>query len=286
MLYQGYDREGLDAQYFMRARHPDWEDYFNKWEAWGKRVREQRRCRLDVTFGDNPDETVDIFPAERADAPIHVFIHGGYWQAMNKTNFSYIADGFVDAGASLVIINYTLAPAADIGEIVRQCRAAMAWTWRNSDGIGDRNRIYVSGHSAGGHLTAMMMATDWPSFGEGLPADLAKGGCAISGLFDLEAMRLCYVNDKLQLTEDQVARHSPVHVPPTRIAPLIIAVGSDETEEFHRQAAVYAGRCQENGLSPDVMTLPGINHYSIVGVLGEPDHDLTHAIHVQMGTAS
>jgi len=283
MQYQGYDREGLDAQYFMRTRHPEWEDYFNEWEAWSVRVREERPCCLDVAFGDGPDETIDIFVASASNAPIHVFIHGGYWQAMNKTDFSYIADGFVDAGATLVVVNYTLAPDADIDEIVGQCRAALAWVWRNGNDIGDRDRIFVSGHSAGGHLTAMMMATDWSGLGIDLPADLVKGGCTISGLFDLEAMRLCYVNDKLQLTKDQVALQSPIHVPPTRVAPLIIAVGGDETEEFHRQASEYARQCQQNGLSPDVMTLPGINHYSIVGALGEPGHDLTRAIHDQMG---
>ena len=283
MLYQGYDREGLDAQYFMRARHPDWEDYFRKWESWGARVRVERTCRLDVAFGDNPDETVDIFSAPEPNAPLHVFIHGGYWQAMNKTNFSYVADGFVDNGASLVVVNYTLAPDADIDEIVRQCRAALAWTWRNSDGVGDRDRIYVSGHSAGGHLTAMMMATDWPSFGVDLPADLVKGGCAISGLFDLEAMRLCYVNDKLQLTEDQVVRQGPIHALPIGEAPLIITVGGDETDEFHRQTEVYAEKCRSKGLIPDVLKLAGINHYTIVDALGDPNHELTRAIHAQMG---
>ena len=129
----------------------------------------------------------------------------------------------------------------------------------------------------------MMMATDWPAFGDDLPADLVKGGCAISGLFDLEAMRLCYVNDKLQLTEDQVARQSPINAPPVRVAPLIIAVGGDETEEFHRQAEVYAAVCRANGIIPDVLTLPGINHYTIVGALGEASHPLTRAIHAQMG---
>jgi len=286
MLYQGYDREGLDAQYFMRARHPDWEDYFNKWDEWSNRVRDQRTCRLDVAFGDHLDETVDVFPAVEADSPIHVFIHGGYWQAMNKKDFSYVADGFVDSGASLVVVNYTLAPNADIDEIVRQCRAALAWVWSNSDGIGDRNRIYVSGHSAGGHLTAMMMATDWPAFGGGLPADLVKGVCAISGLFDLEAMRLCYVNDKLQLTEEQVARQSPINVLPTRAAPLIITVGAAETREFHRQTDDYARRCLEAGLSPDVMKPVGLNHYTVVDALGDPTHELTRAIHRQMGIES
>ena len=286
MFYQGYDREGLDAQYFMRARHPDWEDYFNKWDEWSNRVRNQRPCELDVAFGDHLDETVDVFPAIGADSPIHVFIHGGYWQAMNKKDFSYVADGFVDGGASLVVVNYTLAPDANIDEIVRQCRAALAWVWSNSDGIGDRNRIYVSGHSAGGHLTAMMMATDWPAFGGGLPADLVKGACAISGLFDLEAMRLCYVNDKLQLTEEQVARQSPINTLPTRAAPLIITVGGDETREFHRQTDDYARRCLEAGLSPDVMKPVGLNHYTIVDALGDPNHELTRAIHRQMGMKS
>ncbi len=286
MLYQGYDREGLDAQYFMRARHPDWEHYFNKWDDWSNRVRGERSCRLDVAFGDHPDETVDVFPAAAADAPIQVFIHGGYWQAMNKRDFSYVADGLVDVGASLVVVNYTLAPDADIDGIVGQCRAALAWTWRNSDGIGDRDRIHVSGHSAGGHLTAMMMATDWPGFGDGLPTDLVKGGCAISGLFDLEAMRLCYVNDKLQLTEHQVARQSPIHVLPATVAPLIVAVGDQETDEFHRQSDEYARRCRAAGLSAEIMKLAGLNHYTIVDALGDPTHELARAIHRQMGVAT
>ena len=202
---------------------------------------------------------------------------------MSKDYFSYVADGLVDAGAALALVEYTLAPEANIDEIVRQNTAALVWLWRHAADFGaDPDRLFVSGHSAGGHLVAMLMATDWPAFAPELPGDLIKGGCAISGLFDLEPMRLCYVNDKLRLTESQVARNSPILHVPESAAPLIVAVGGDETEEFHRQAEVYAGRYGERGLPLTRLTPPGENHYTIVDALGDPAHQLTRAILAQM----
>ena len=174
------------------ARHPEWQDFFKKWTAWSEELRARRPCRLNVPVGEGPDEVIDIFPAVELGAPVHVFIHGGYWQAMSKDEFSYVADGVVDQSAAVVVVNYALAPAVDIDEIVRQCRAALAWVWRHAkEFAATPERIYVSGHSSGGHLTAMLLSTDWPAFAANLPSDLVKGGCAISGLYDLEAMRLC-----------------------------------------------------------------------------------------------
>ena len=283
MLYRGYDRQGLDAQYFMRARHPDWESWFKKWKAWSEKVRSARSVKRDIAFGPSKDETLDVFYTRYNRSPVHIFIHGGYWQGMSKDDHSFVADGLVDAGAAVVIPNYTLAPEADIGEIVRQCRAAVAWTWRNAASFGgDPSRIFVSGHSAGGHLTAMMVSTDWPSFAQDLPADLIKGGCAISGLFDLEAMRLCYVNDKLKLTPDQVRRQSPINALPERGAPLIVAVGNDETSEFHRQSDTYAAQWLAKGFPLQTMRPAGLNHYSIVDAVGNPRHPLTRAMLAQM----
>ena len=284
MSYHGYDREGLDAQYHMRGRHPEWQDFFEKWTAWSEELRARRPCRLNVPFGDGPDEVIDIFPAMELGAPVHAFIHGGYWQAMSKDEFSYVADGLWDPRVAVVVVNYALAPAVDIDEIVRQCRGALAWIWRNAQKFsGTRERIYVSGHSAGGHLTAMLLSTDWPAFAANLPSDLVKGGCAISGLYDLEAMRLCYVNDKLQLTEDQVQRQSPIYNVPEAAAPLILAVGGEETDEFHRQTRTYAELWRARGLALETMVLEGHNHYTIVDALGDPTSELTSAVRRQMG---
>jgi autotransporter passenger strand-loop-strand repeat protein len=136
---------------------------------------------FDLSYGTHPGERLDIFPAQAAGAPVNIFVHGGYWHRLDKADFSFVARAFRPAGAATVVINYALMPSVDMDELVRQCRAAVAWTWLNAPSFGsDPDRLYVSGHSAGGHLTAMLLATDWASFG--CPADVVKGGVAISGL--------------------------------------------------------------------------------------------------------
>ena len=282
--YRDYDRAGLDAQYYMRGLIPEWADFFKKWGESSRDARHRRAAHLDLAYGAGADERVDVFPANgESPAPLQVFIHGGYWQAMSKDDFSYVADGIVDAGAALAVIDYTLAPAADIDEIVRQNRAAVAWLWRHAGEFGaDADRLFVSGHSAGGHLVGMMLATDWPAIEPDLPPDLIAGACAISSLFDLEPMRLCYVNDKLGLDEAQARHNSPIHVSPKHAAPLIVAVGGDETDEFRRQSEAYAARLRSLGHPVQTMTPAGDNHYTIVDGLGRADHELTRAMLRQM----
>ena len=146
-----------------------------------------------------------------------MFIHGGYWQALDRKDFSFVAERLVEAGAAVALVGYDLAPAVDMDTIVGQIRAAIAWLYRNADAHGfDPDRICLAGHSAGGHLAAMALATDWTAFG--LPADLVKGVCAISGVFDLEPIRLCYLNEVVRLDAEQARRNSPVLLPPQTAA--------------------------------------------------------------------
>lgn len=177
-VYRDYDQAALDAQYNNRARVLDHEDILAGYQARAEAVLEKLESRLDVSYGPSAEETLDVYlPKHAAVAPINVFLHGGYWYSRHKNDFRFLAQGLTQAGAALVCVNYALVPSVDLDELVRQCRAAVAWTHENAGTFGgDAGRIYVSGCSAGGQLTAMMMATDWPAFADGLPTDLVKGG--------------------------------------------------------------------------------------------------------------
>ncbi|MBI2468500.1 MAG: alpha/beta hydrolase [Candidatus Rokubacteria bacterium] len=282
-IFRGYDRAALDREYNNRAKVPDFADYLARYKTASEAARRDLPCRLDVAYGSSPAETLDVFLPTGRPAAIHVFIHGGYWMLLDKADFSFVARALVPAGAAVVVINYGLVPSVDMDELVRQCRAAVAWVWRNAASFGgDPARITVSGHSAGGHLVAMLFATDWPALA-GVPADVVKAGCGISGLYDLEPIRLCYLDDTLKLTPGVAERNSPIHLVPRVRAPLLLPVGALEGPEYHRQtyhlAAAWGGR----GVACEVLDMPGIQHFSIVSQLEDPGSELARAILGQMG---
>lgn len=283
-LFRSYDRAGLDAQYNLRAKVADFQVYLDRYESRSAEVRSALTCRLDVAYGPSPAETLDIFPAANDGAPVHVFIHGGYWQALDKRTFDFIAGGLVPAGAAAVIVNYALAPSVTMDEIVRQVRAALAWVWRHAPEFGgDPSRLFVSGHSAGGHLTAMMALTDWPAFGAGLPGDLVKGGFAISGIYELEPIRLCYLNDNVRLDPAAALRNSPIFLLRSKAPPLLLAVGALETAEFLRQQAEFAEAWRARGLSAELVAAQGLHHFSVVEKLADAGSALNYAALRQMG---
>ncbi|MCH7937404.1 MAG: alpha/beta hydrolase [Proteobacteria bacterium] len=296
-VYLDYGQEALDAQYNNRARVPEHQDIHAAFQARAGAVVEEFETRLDVSYGPGAEETLDVYLPEHAaetaaetapenaqGAPINVFLHGGYWFSRHKNDFRFLAQGLTRAGAVLVVVNYALVPSVDLDELVRQCRAAVAWTYGNADTFGgDHERIFVSGHSAGGQLTAMMMATDWPAFANDLPADLIKGGCAISGIYDLEPIRLGFMQETLGFTAEQVARNSPIGLAPATGAPLIVVVGGDESEEFLRQGETFAGHWARQGVPCEMMVRPGINHFTILGEFADPESGLTKAVRTQMG---
>lgn len=282
-VYKHYDQSALDRQYDLRARHPDFEDYFALWEEESGKVREKLECRTDIAYGDGKLQTLDVFPAANPGAPVQVFIHGGFWKSLDKSYFGFPALPVVEAGGALLSINYELAPAASIDEIVTQCRKAVAWAYRNAESFhGDPERIFVSGHSAGGHLCAMMLGVDWEAE-EQLPATLVKGGCSISGVFDLEPLRVSFLNEDIRLDPDSSRRNSPLYRIPPRAIPLIAAVGGGETDEFLRQNGMLATAWRARGFDCDAMTMPGLNHYQIVLELARADSPLTRALLAQMG---
>jgi arylformamidase len=282
-IFRTYDRAALDREYNNRGKVADFADYLARYPRESEATRRQLAGRLDVAYGPSPTETLDIFPAAGSGpAPVNVFIHGGYWMALDKRDFSFVARGLQPAGAAVVVINYALVPSVHMDELVRQCRAAVAWVHGNARSFGgDPDRIFVSGHSAGGHLTAMCLATDWASFGA--PAGVVKGGSGISGLYDLEPIRLCYLNDTLKLDAETARRNSPTLLRPTSRAPLMLPVGGLEGPEYHRQTEELAAGWRKHGAACEVVDMPGIQHFSIVSQLEAPASELSRAIHRQMG---
>lgn len=285
LVFLGYDREALDREYDNRRKVADSAAWLDRWARDSARARQELPCRLDVAYGPHPGETLDVFPAPGpGPAPVQVFIHGGYWHRLDKSDFSFVARAFRAAGAATVVVNYALIPAVDMDELVRQCRAAVAWVWQHAASFGgDPARIHVSGHSAGGHLIAMVMATEWERFGA--PPGVVRSGAGLSGLYDLEPIRLCYLNDVLGLTAEAARRASPVHLPPPARGRLLLGVGALEGAEYHRQTRALADAWSTGGMELTVMELAGHHHFSIVSELADPTAGLSRAIVEMMDAA-
>ena len=236
-VYKHYTQDELDAQYNNRAMVPDFARYVQQWQQKSETLRQHVHVVQDVRYGEHERERLDIFPAAQSQVPIQVFFHGGYWQAMQKEVFHFLASGFIQDGITTVLVNYPLAPQASMDDIIAACRRAIVWLYQHiADYHGDPERIYISGHSAGGHIVAMLMATAWHEWDQDLPRDLIKGGCAVSGLFTLLPIQRCYLNKVLGMDEAMARRNSPLFLSPTCPASLIISVGACESDEYHAQS--------------------------------------------------
>jgi len=276
-VHPPYTSEYCDREYNARAAVPDAQRILASWAERGATTRRQRAGLLDLPYGDGAAERLDVFPTPREGSPLLVYIHGGYWRALDKSDFSWVAPPFVDHGVAVAVPNYGLAPATRIEEIVRQMLRAIAWLYRKADDLGfDPQRISVAGHSAGGHLTAMMMAAIWPRYAEDLPEDLIKGALAVSGLFDLEPlMHAPFLNVDLQLDLERVSALSPARMLPATRAPIYTAVGGDESSEFKRQSALLAKRWPTNVVRE--VPMAGFNHLTVSEELANPASPLFDA---------
>ncbi len=273
----------LNDAYLPRRTVANADHYFNCANERSAEFRDRQTCVLNVAYGDGPLQTVDIFPAATPGSPVYIFIHGGYWWALDKYFYSEIAAPFVTAGATVVLPNYDLCPVVTIPEIVDQIRACLKWLHYNiADYNGDPAALHLSGHSAGGHLTAMMMATDWQE-DYGLPADLLKGAIPISGLFDIEPHRHTELQENIRLTAEAAAANSPQKLDILSTCPVLCAVGGGESTEFKRQSEEFTEKCRARGISCTYMALGTDNHFDITERLHKPDDPLTKAILKQMG---
>lgn len=279
MLYRQFTKQDeIDDQYNVELIVGGIKPHIDFFVGQSARARDELECLLDVPFGPTVEEMLDIFPAKDPDAPILVFVHGGYWRRLSSKEFSLAALGPVARGITVIVTNYALCPKVTIPEITRQTRAAVAWLARTElEFAGSRERIYVSGHSAGGHQVARLLSTDWAG-DYGLPDDVIKGGYSISGLFDLGPLRYSWLQPMLQLNDDVIRRESPLFDIPKAAPPLITDVGGAESDEFHRQSADYMQAWQSAGLAGSYREQAGKNHFTAIRGLSDADSELCNAI--------
>jgi acetyl esterase/lipase len=267
-IYRGMDQAALDAGYNNSIAVADSARFIADWERRSASVAAAYPQDLDLRYGARERNRLDFIPAARAGAPVLVFIHGGYWQTRSKEIFRFLATGPLAHGIAFANVGYTLAPQATLAGIVDEVERAIDWIAANARARGcDAERIYVAGWSAGGHLTAMALAH---------PA--VRGGLPISGVFDLEPIRLSYLNEKLRLEADDVARLSPLLELPASSPPLVVAYGTAELPELQRQSREYAAAREQAGLPGRLAALEGHNHFSILEELANPEGKLMSAL--------
>lgn len=270
------DTAYLDSLYNNRLAIPDFQDYFDRWVEKSDAAFRAMNDRLerDVPYGDDIMETMDVFLPDGESQALLMFIHGGYWRSLDKKHHAFIAAPYVDAGVAVASMNYSLCPNVTMEHIVRQVIAASVFLYRNaSDFKVSRKRIYVAGHSAGGHLTAMALACLWPKVAPGLPQKLFQGGLSISGLYDLRVLTgVPGINCDLRMSADSARMLSPALMPPATSAPLCIAVGGQEIGGFKDQHRIIAQAWPDN-IGADI-PCPGDNHFSILDAFADPQSEL------------
>ena len=273
------DAATLDKLYNNRLLVPECLEILQRWKQDSAAVRQSTDCKLDVAYGQTESEELDIFPSAKIGsskaAPVLIFIHGGYWRSLDKADQSFLAPAFAQQGSCVVIPNYSLCPAVTVSDIVLQLVNAVAWVYKNIDKYGgDPKRITVAGHSAGGHLVAMLLSCLWQKFDKTLPNDVVKNALSISGLFELETpMHSPYLQDSLHLTPAEVKRISPAWMPAPASGKLYSVVGGDESPEFLRHNQLIQDVWGKQAV-PVSEQLPGLNHFTVLEALCQPTHRL------------
>ena len=269
--------EDFDSQYNLRSKRPDYEStVIPEWIERSGKVRSDFSGMLDIRYGAGQKQQLDLFRVSKKDAPTLVYFHGGYWQRGDKSIYSFLAPSFNSREINFVTVGYDLCPAVTITEISAQAREALKFIWQSSNMLGiNRNFLTVMGHSAGGHITQMMMGTNWPAYSNDLPTDLIKAGVPISPLSLLEPVRLTEaLNVGIRMDAKEAESESPmINHPPSTDAPQLVVVGGDETEEFHRQAKMYVEAFSTQKRLIEMYTVPGVDHFDELNILADKDSE-------------
>ncbi|MCC3860517.1 alpha/beta hydrolase [Pseudemcibacter aquimaris] len=287
--YHFMDHETLEREYSPSSCIDDIMVFINQYIDKSAEARELLNGQFEqnVKYGPEERSHFDIFMPDKAKKaandpeiaplPVHVFIHGGYWQELSKNESCFMAPNFLDHDVIFIALDYTLAPDATMHEIVDQTRRGMISVINNARKFGgDPENITISGSSAGGHLVAEVLSTDWNLYG--FNKCPLKGALAISGVFDLEPIVNTYVNDPLKMTKEDATSLSPLHHIPDECCDIVFSVGENETSEFHRQTDEYMKACQKKGINTSYVKMPKFNHFDIVMELNKKDSPLFKAV--------
>lgn len=268
-----HDADWCEREYNPRLLVPDALSIYGRWAPRAEATRRRHPPIADIRYGEHPREVMDLFRAPDARGTI-MFIHGGYWRAFSKDDFSWVADGFLEQGLSVALLNYPLCPDVTLSRIVEAARRAFAHLYREVLSEDERRRIVVTGHSAGGYLSALYLATAWEDYG--LPADPLAGVVPISGVFSLAPLIQTSMNDGIRLDLAAAGELSLYGKPWRSRAPVALFVGGDESAEFHRQSADLASGWAE--LGPRLVDVAGRNHFDVIDGLAEPASELNRTI--------
>jgi len=282
VAYKGFPKDELEYQYNPRESVPEYPAISKRKAEQARSVREMAKSWLNVPYGDSPRETLDIYAADQAGGPVLIYIHGGYWRSGNKEDNCNFVPTFTKRGATVVLVEYDLCPKVTVTDIVRQTRAAIAWVYKNIMRYGGNpNKIYVSGHSAGGHLTAMALAHDWER--DGMPRDLIKGAVATSGVFDLYVVSRLSVQEQIRMTPEIARANDPLTHRPLVNCPIVVAVGGAEPKGWQRMSEDYFNYCKQQSMKAEYLVIPDANHYTLAEHLLDVNSSLTRAMLQQMG---
>ena len=278
-VFRGMTRAELDRQYNNRAYLPNSAELIARYEMLSRPIREMNRS-VRLSYGVGPSSALDLYrPADTSTdrLPVHVFVHGGAWQSQSAAESAFVAPSTLAAPGIFVALDFDLVPDARLPSIVEQVQGAIAWLARNVAAHGgDPDQIMVSGHSSGGHLAAMLLTTDWTRYG--LPADLIKAGIVVSGMYDLEPVRLTYRNELLKLTPEEAAALSPIRFRPTVVGPILVAVSENETDEFRRQARDVVTAWRDMGADVRFLQLDGLNHFNCIETIADASAPLGESV--------
>ncbi len=277
-VYRDWNQQELDAQYNNRAAAPDFARQTARYRTLTDSAKQAFHHVENLSYGTAPEERLDLYVPTGSGAPVLVFVHGGAWQMLGKDDSGFPAHALLPAGALVASLNFGHVPDASLDTMVDQVRRAVAWLWQHvADHGGDPDRLFLAGHSSGAHLVGQCLTADWPT-DYGCPADAIKGALFISGLGDLEPVRLSYRNALLHLQAQDVGRLSLVHQRPTVSCPLIVAYADGDTAEFQRQTREVGHYWQAQGLPTQALVIPDRCHYQIVLDLAEADSVLCRSL--------
>ena len=271
-VYKNYTKEQLDSEYNNQTKVTNFKNFVAEWAALSATARDEHPNTTTWIYDDASNQKLDIvYPAAASlsEVPVQIFFHGGYWKALSRENFYFVARAFADHGIATAIVDYELIPQIDMAELIRQCRQSIAYIYQNATALGlDSSEIHISGHSAGGHIAAMCLATDWSELQQELPAQIVKSAVGVSGLYDLMPISKCFLQDDLKLTSAEVADMSPVNLTPPKAGKMHCLVGAKEGPEYFSQSENLAENWPHISQAPDI--LEPYNHFTIMSAFADP----------------